>query len=118
MDLDQSRMESPGGEWSFVPNLTDLFCPTFKAAIETTPSCAGLGCPGCREPQSSALMPVARFRSREFAFFASRRHGRQRSRSCRQSDDARSGGLTAGAEAGHRYGQIGAGGGEVHALAD
>ena len=32
--------------------------------------------------------------------------------------DARSGGLAAGAEAGHRYRQIGAGSGEVHALAD
>ena len=32
--------------------------------------------------------------------------------------DARSGGLAAGAEAGHRYGQIGAGSGEVNALAD
>ena len=31
---------------------------------------------------------------------------------------ARSGGLAAGAKAGHRHGQIGAGGGEVHALAD
>jgi len=32
--------------------------------------------------------------------------------------ECRSGGLAASAEAGHRHGQIGAGGGEVHALAD
>jgi hypothetical protein len=30
----------------------------------------------------------------------------------------RSRGLAAGAKAGHRHGQIGAGGGEIHALAD
>ena len=42
-----------------------------------------------------------------------------RSRSQKRAEhDGRSGGLTAGAEAGHRYGQIGAGGGEVHALVD
>jgi hypothetical protein len=35
-----------------------------------------------------------------------------------RAEPRRSGGLAAGAETGHRHGHIGAGGGEVHALAN